>query len=83
MRRVIAFLALSAASLFAQWGGELRFCVRSDPLSSSFSPVSFEAAAAGAAASLDATSFNTGAGCSGSSPLAGVSSIQRTTSPSA
>ena len=40
MRRVLGFLILSAASLFAQWGGELRFCVRSDP--KTFNPLMVE-----------------------------------------
>lgn len=31
MKRLVAAFALSAPSLLAQWGGELRFCLRSDP----------------------------------------------------
>jgi hypothetical protein len=31
MTRLVIAFALMAADLMAQWGGDLRFCLRSDP----------------------------------------------------
>src|SRR5579872_3074608 len=40
MKRFLAILAFAATSLSAQWGGELRFCLRSDP--KTFNPLLVE-----------------------------------------
>ena len=40
MKRLLIVFAITAASLFAQWGGELRFCLRSDP--KTFNPLLVE-----------------------------------------
>jgi len=40
MKRLPVILALTAAGLFAQWGGELRFCLRSEP--KTFNPMMVE-----------------------------------------
>ncbi len=40
MRRLLVTFAITAVSLLAQWGGELRFCLRSDP--KTFNPLMVE-----------------------------------------
>jgi peptide/nickel transport system substrate-binding protein len=40
MKRLLGILALTASGLFAQWGGELRFCLHSEP--KTFNPLMVE-----------------------------------------
>jgi peptide/nickel transport system substrate-binding protein len=40
MRRLLVTLAITAVNLLAQWGGELRFCLRQDP--KTFNPLMVE-----------------------------------------
>ncbi|HXI43782.1 MAG TPA: ABC transporter substrate-binding protein [Bryobacteraceae bacterium] len=40
MKRLLGILALTAAGLYAQWGGELRFCLHSEP--KTFNPLMVE-----------------------------------------
>src|SRR5579859_7337627 len=40
MKRLLVSCLIAAASLLAQWGGELRFCLRSDP--KTFNPLQVE-----------------------------------------
>ena len=40
MKRVLILFAITATSLFGQWGGDLRFCLRSDP--KTFNPLLVE-----------------------------------------
>ncbi len=40
MKRLLGIFAFTAAGLYAQWGGELRFCLRSEP--KTFNPLMVE-----------------------------------------